>query len=492
MKKRYFVKSVMVLSAMALAATASNAFAGIGIDSSAGATPALTFATELAGGVNFLMPVQGAIGMTYGAAVIPYVKFGCGLNFAAAPAMNINGVTLGTPLFGGNASAYLTDSFALPPAGTVPADVVNLTAINIPLTNGTGLTCSMNVYDSDLAYAANNPSVTKSGVVAKWGTGLVLGPDDASCLTGTCNPFAIIDLSSGSMKFVGGATTAMIASVHANALTTVPVVNNFGVPVFWTGIGGMVDTSASSNTKLEVSGDFSAASQVWLVPQGGGTCAGADAYTAAQAGTLNADKTMVTFKGTQMVFGVINGLGTTTSIGATNPGGNICMTVNGTTEMNVSDYKATISLSPGAGYVVPASKDLGNVGRVVDNGSSSLVNLVLAPNGYFAGFLRINHEGSQAGNISLRLINDDGVFTTIDLADVAGQTTSTLAGLASTTQMPIADIYAAAQTKDPSFAVTGDGKLRIIARSDSTVPFSVNAQVYALSRDGVNFVVIQE
>ncbi|MFD2836473.1 hypothetical protein ACFS3C_07700 [Azotobacter vinelandii] len=79
------------------------------------------------------------------------------------------------------------------------------------------------------------------------------------------------------------------------------------------------------------------------------------------------------------------------------------------------------------------------------------------------------------------MIADDGSTASLALSDVEGQPAE-LAARASTTQMRIDDIYAAAVAK--GFALSGQGKLRLVVEGE--VP-SLDVQTYTVSKDANSF-----
>ncbi|HHQ4740318.1 TPA: hypothetical protein ACSP22_001527 [Aeromonas veronii] len=152
-------------------------------------------------------------------------------------------------------------------------------------------------------------------------------------------------------------------------------------------------------------------------------------------------------------------------------------TVDGETAIEAQDM--TIKFVPVAqdGYTV-STLDLGVIGTLAKNGSSAIANLVLAPDTSYTNLVRISNTSGIAGKFFITAIADDGKNVTFPLSDVAGQPASLDAG-ASTKQMKVADIYAAAQAK--GLALTGDKKLRLKVEGEVA---SLSLQNYTVSKDG--------
>lgn len=159
------------------------------------------------------------------------------------------------------------------------------------------------------------------------------------------------------------------------------------------------------------------------------------------------------------------------------------LTVDEKTAINAGDYTAQLTLKDAnAAEFVLAEKeiDLGTVATLVRTGGTAPIDLVMKPNGAFKHFVRVtNAAGTDATNVGFTVINDAGDVADINLADVAGQTSSVLAGNASSAQLSVNDIVAAAALKKPVFANV-EGKIRLIVKGNSS---DLRAQSYVLSSD---------
>ncbi|MGR6422740.1 hypothetical protein ACUZ8Y_06340 [Aeromonas veronii] len=130
-----------------------------------------------------------------------------------------------------------------------------------------------------------------------------------------------------------------------------------------------------------------------------------------------------------------------------------------------------------------ATYKFANVAELVKNGDKAEVNLALNPNGAYSQYVRISNKSAQAGAVFVTVIADDGKAANFPLSAIAGQPASLEAG-ASTVQMTLKDIYAAAEAK--GLTLTGDKKIRLLV--DAQVPAKgLSVQSYTLSKDGNSF-----
>ncbi|MEW7866422.1 hypothetical protein [Aeromonas diversa] len=121
--------------------------------------------------------------------------------------------------------------------------------------------------------------------------------------------------------------------------------------------------------------------------------------------------------------------------------------------------------------------------KLVKNGAKAEVNLGLNPDGVYSQFVRISNKAAQAGAVFITVIADDGKSVNFPLSAVANQPASLEAG-ASTTQMGVKDIFAAAAAK--GLSLTGEKKVRLLV--DAQVPAGeLSAQSYTVSKDGNTF-----
>ncbi|MBL0592687.1 hypothetical protein [Aeromonas veronii] len=115
------------------------------------------------------------------------------------------------------------------------------------------------------------------------------------------------------------------------------------------------------------------------------------------------------------------------------------------------------------------------------NGSSDDQDLVFSADSSYKTFVRVSNLGGQAGKISFTVYGDDGSSATFPLSAVAGQETATLNAQASTSQIALKDLHAAAVAAGLAEKA---GKLRIVASGDVS---KLSLQTYVLSTDGTTF-----
>lgn len=149
--------------------------------------------------------------------------------------------------------------------------------------------------------------------------------------------------------------------------------------------------------------------------------------------------------------------------------GNLVLTsAGGPAEMVASNYSVAITAAGDAttGYGVGTlTVDCGDVRY---SGSEDRLDFALTPGGVFKQHARITNPSNDAGAVTVTVINDDGEEVTFNLGDIAGIDSTVLGAKASTKLIDINDIYAAAQAKDPSFAIAegASNKLRVVVRGE--------------------------
>ena len=159
--------------------------------------------------------------------------------------------------------------------------------------------------------------------------------------------------------------------------------------------------------------------------------------------------------------------------------GNISYTVGG--KVAVAPQSVTATFVPtvaDADEFELSNIDLGEIGVLNKNGSTQEANLVLAPDTSYTNLVRISNTSGIAGKFFVTVFADDGKSVSFPLSAVAGQPAELAAG-ASTQQMKVADIYAAAEAK--GLVLTGDKKLRLKVEGEVG---SLSLQNYTVSKDG--------
>lgn len=124
---------------------------------------------------------------------------------------------------------------------------------------------------------------------------------------------------------------------------------------------------------------------------------------------------------------------------------------------------------------------------VEKNGGSATLNLVMKPGANYRHFVRITNKDEQEGRFFVTLFNDAGQSASVRLdainlgtADEPANLPATIKGGASTKQILIDKIYDAVVAENPSFAVSGEKKLRVEV-SGEVPQGKVSAQSYVVS-----------
>lgn len=327
-------------------------------------------------------------------------------------------------------------------------NLANDTKLTLALANvkalGGDATVQYRLYETgvDAAAGSANTLASKSGKLFGFKSGLtakvtVKGADNK------------IDVTQESKYFNGAAADAATDVGSISVAATAAVLAQDGTAVT---LAKLVDTA-----KLEVAGDFSAG----LKDADGKLVAGAAAFAGIAAGDTTVAASKAEFKFNP----------------AADYAGALTFTVDGKTAIEAQDMTVKFVPVAKSGYTVSAV-DMGVIGSLTKNGSSAIANLVLAPDTSYTNLVRISNTSGIAGKFFITAIADDGKNVTFALSDVAGQPASLAAG-ASTQQMKVADIYAAAQAK--GLALTGDKKLRLKVEGEVG---SLSLQNYTVSKDG--------
>ncbi|WP_312245564.1 hypothetical protein [Stutzerimonas nitrititolerans] len=157
--------------------------------------------------------------------------------------------------------------------------------------------------------------------------------------------------------------------------------------------------------------------------------------------------------------------------------GTFTYTVDGETAINEGSYTATLTFDAAEGYAIPAVT--GTIATLEKNGASQDIDITMKPGGFYNNVIRITNKSAITGDVFITVINDDGERATVNLGDIAGQESNSLNAGASTNQIAINDIYAAAT----GLALPRDGKLRLIV--EAQVPVNgLSVQSLVVSSDG--------
>jgi hypothetical protein len=316
--------------------------------------------------------------------------------------------------------------------------------------------------------AVNNTTAsalaTKSGTIAT-AAAATTTTVNATVAAATPAPL-LIDVGDNGLTFAGGVATTNIGQI---VLADVAGIN---------GKDGTTDvthaTKASANA-LVVTGDFSATQDLTLgVPDGTYTLASVFLDHTSNFDCGNSDVAATAITATSATLAVPNAADTVA----------VCITTNGVSTILPGSYTAVMTPTASANFTTPAvSLTLGTLAK---NGSSTTLDLALSPTGAYPSFVRVSNTAAVAGDVTITLINDDGVSSgAFALGTVAGQTTSSLGAGASTTLLSMADLMAAAQVASPTFASgTNSNKFRVTIDGEFG---TIAAQSVTTSVDGNSF-----
>lgn len=324
----------------------------------------------------------------------------------------------------------------------------------IVVKNKSGVGVSYRLFETALDAVANDPAKT---LAKANGQLLTFSP---AILTKVENKGSLdkIDVTESSMKFVTPGKT----KVEETILGGVSIAADTAV---YLADGKNKATTAAilDASKLVINGDFSAGKL--------------DVNNKLELGTIVLDKAKAgaAVQATK-VEGALAEL-PVTSAGIAAAASNITYTVSGKAAIAPQSVTATFVPTTTANYEM-SNIVIGEIGVLSKNGSTQEANLVLAPDTSYTNLVRISNTSNIAGKFFVTVIADDGKSVSFPLSDVAGQPASLEAG-ASTKQMKVADIYAAAEAK--GLALTGDKKLRLKVEGEVG---SLSLQNYTVSKDG--------
>lgn len=452
------------LLALAVSALSINAFAA---DVDFDATPLAknVIPTELA--FNSSVTTTDSLTWNLGTAIpsgearFVRVDLNDGTLFAAAPSIAVAAGATTALVAGGANQGYAVFSITAT-ANLVATDDVVLTLSNLIVSSKTDVTAAFGVYGNEtLALSKLGALYTKAAApYVTFANGLVVAADDYTTQR-------VIDVAAtpSATKFTSNGITANIGAVRVHVADD--------ARTYTIATDAVIADLIGTASKLVVTGDFSAAKNA--------------------AGEL--DKTLVTLNATaataltanSATFDVTAALGNSTPTYA-----DLQYTVDGTSVIAPSTYSAVLNIGAVAGGASTANTtvSLGDIAELAKNGSTDHADLALTPAGAYQNFVRITNKTNVQGNVFITLFNDAGQSVTFPLSAVAGQQAS-LEGQASTAQMSIDQIYAAAQATDASFAVAeGRNKLRLVVDGEFAAgngADGISVQTYTVSKDGNSF-----
>lgn len=448
------------LIALAIAGLSFNALAAVDFDAASPAVPKFaseikfdaTNGTALTNATNIL-DVKTKVGFSISQNNQRYVRFdvtGAEFDTAAITAADLDAVSATfVSTVSSSGKTFVIFEIKDTGAAIAAADILTFVPhIKVKAASTVGLTYKL--FETAVS-AVNNDAAqalyTKSGSLATFTPALVAKVVDANPLD--------IDVTLESKKFVGDVAVNTVGQLALGTVTN----------VLWTdGLQADMTDVVAAGSKVEITADLSA-----------GKKQAADATKIdVSALTLNGVNATA-IDSTKATFDLVAALGNVNNTPATTVP--VVLTVDGATALNETTFTAKY-LATAAASATTTDLNIGELSTVGKNGSSDTANLVLAPDTSYTNLVRISNTSNIAGKFFITAIADDGKSVTFALSDVAGQPASLDAG-ASTKQMKVADIYAAAQAK--GLTLTGDKKLRLKVEGEVG---SLSLQNYTVSKDG--------
>ena len=182
-------------------------------------------------------------------------------------------------------------------------------------------------------------------------------------------------------------------------------------------------------------------------------------------------------------------------VGGNTPGSqNVVLTVPAKNTVAIVETTLTdtvTSVTAGAVYSAASSTGTVSLNSLARNGSSARLTFSVNPTSSFPMSIRVTNDSAIAGPVTLTLTNDDGdTSTAVSLTAITGGPTGDLAKGASTGLLSMANVFAAVQAADATFALgTSSNKLRV-AISSLTPTIVLNA--FSLSSDGTTFSMVTD
>lgn len=319
---------------------------------------------------------------------------------------------------------------------------------------GNTVNVTYKLYETAVAAVANDPA---QALANKSANVVTFTPALAAKFVATTP--AKIDVSAESKKFEGGAVTNTVGKLAVGV-----------TGARWTdGLAAEMADLVVAGSKVEVTADLSAAKKQ-----------AADAtkvdVTALQLDGVDAS----TIDATKATFDLVAVLGDVTTDPVTTV--DLVLEVDGKTSINETSFVGKYLVTAATGSTA-TDLPIGTLSELKKNGASAELNIALKPAGAYKNFVRISNKSGMKGDFFVTVIADDGKSVTFPLSAVADQPAALEAG-ASTTQMLVDDVFAAASAKGLTLA--GQGKLRL--KVEGQVPAgNISLQSYTMSQDGNSF-----
>jgi hypothetical protein len=158
------------------------------------------------------------------------------------------------------------------------------------------------------------------------------------------------------------------------------------------------------------------------------------------------------------------------------------------TETTLTD--TVTSVTAGAVYSAATSTGTVNLASLARNGSSARLTFSVNPDSSFPMSIRVTNDSAIAGPTTLTLTNDDGdVSAAVSLTAITGGPAGDLAARASTGLLSMANVFAAVQAADATFALGATNKLRV---SVSSLTPTIILNAFSLSSDGTTFSMVTD
>jgi hypothetical protein len=153
---------------------------------------------------------------------------------------------------------------------------------------------------------------------------------------------------------------------------------------------------------------------------------------------------------------------------------------------------ATVTgVTAGAAYSASTSTGTVSLASLARNGSSARLTFSVNPDSSFPMSIRVTNDSAIAGPVTLTLTNDDGdTSTAVSVTAITGGPAGDLAAGASTGLLSMANVYAAVQAADATFALGATSNKLRVAVSSLTPTIVLNA--FSLSSDGTTFSMVTD
>ena len=149
------------------------------------------------------------------------------------------------------------------------------------------------------------------------------------------------------------------------------------------------------------------------------------------------------------------------------------------------------SITAGATYSAATSTGTVALGSLTRNGSAARLTFSVNPTSPYPMSIRVTNDSAVVGPTTLTLTNDDGATSAaINITAITGGPAADLAAGASTGLLSIADVYAAVQAADATFALgASSNKLRV---NISSLTPTIVLNAFSLSSDGTTFSMVTD